>query len=184
MSKTSNGISRNGVARRSTTSDRQRPVLAASVPAALKQRVEREVHRRNLPTLSAGVEALLSEALAASDEGRRGDVAAAQLQRLNVRLATLEAELRARDALLVELVTTLTRAFLAHTPPPEGAAKEALKQSATERFDRMMSGVRRRLEAGDAALVGLLEVMPTLAEQSHGSEAACRVENDDTGPKM
>ena len=164
MSKTVSGTPKNGVVKRSASTDRQRPVLAASVPAALRRRVEREVQRRNLPTLSAAVEALLTEALSASDEGRRGDVTAAQLQRLNVRLATLEAGLRARDALLVELMTTLTKTFLAHTPPPEGAAKEALKRSAAERFDRMMNGVRRRLEAGDAALAEMLDAAPVLAE--------------------
>ena len=164
MNKTGNGTLRNATTPRPKTADRRRPVLAASVPAALKRRVEREVQRRDLPTLSAGVEALLSEALSASDEGRRGDVAAAQLQRLNIRLATLEAEMRARDALLVELVTTLARTFLAHTPPPEGESKESLKRSAAERFDRMMGGVRRRLEAGDVVLANLLDGLPQLVD--------------------
>lgn len=163
---------RNGTMKSSAQgTDRTRPVLSATVPAALREAVEREVRRRGLPTLSAAVEQLLVEALCASEEGRRGDIVAAQLQRLNLRLAGLERELQARDALIVELLTTLTRTFLAHTPPPDATSKEELKRSASERFERLMRGVQRRVEAGDDALAELLAATPELAEDSPPHES-------------
>ena len=164
----SNSVGRRVGAGAAGSGDRQRPVLAATVPAQLKARVEREAQRRGSPTLSAAVESLLEEALAASDEGRRGDIATAQLQRINLRLATLEGELRTRDALIVELVTTLTKTFLAHTPPPAEQDRDAFKRSAAERFARLMDGVQQRIGAGDSSSNGLMSATPTLIDEPSG----------------
>ena len=163
--KKNNGAKRilNGDGHSSPSADRRRPVLSVTVPAALKRRVEREAQRRGTGGMSATVEALLEEALCASDEGRRGDVTAAQLGRLGMQLATLTAELRARDALIVELLTTQMKTFLAHTPPPAEDAREEARRSAAERFERLVGGVRGRLSSGDAALARLLEVVPVPA---------------------
>ena len=95
---------------------RARPILSVTVPAELKAALERETAARKLPTLSAGVEQVLAEALAGAAGSRREDVMVAQLRRLNLRLSKLEKDVRARDTLIVELLTTLTRAFLGHTP--------------------------------------------------------------------
>ena len=149
---------------------RARPVLSVTVPAALKAALERETAARKLPTLSAGVEQLLGESLAGAADARREDVMLAQLRRLNLRLSKLEGDVRARDTLIVELLTTLTRVFLSHTPPPAEAGREALKRSATERFDRLMEGVRRRLERGEAALEQVPDLLDELARQPANGE--------------
>lgn len=142
---------------------RARPILSVTVPAELKAALERETLARKLPTLSAGVERVLTEALAGAAGSRREDVTLALLRRLDLRLSKLEGDLRARDTLIVELLTTLTRAFLGHTPPPAGDEREAMKRSAAERFDRLMEGVQRRLERGESALEQVPELLEELA---------------------
>ena len=149
---------------------RARPILSVTVPAALKAALERETAARKLPTLSAGVEQVLAEALAGSAGSRREDLTVAQLRRLNLRLSKLENDVRARDTLVVELLTTLTRAFLGHTPPPAEGDREALKRSAAERFDRLMDGVRRRLERGEAMLEQVPDLLDDLSRQPENAE--------------
>ena len=170
--KKNNGVKRglNGDGQSPASVDRRRPVLSVTVPEALKRRVEREAGRRGTGGMSATVEALLEEALAASDEGRRGDVTTAQLQRLGMQLATLTAELRARDALIVELLTTQMKTFLAHTPPPAEDAREEARRSAAERYERLIGGVRGRIAAGEAVLPRLVEEASPKVEPSHAAE--------------
>ena len=131
---------------------RSRPVLSVTVPADLKAALQREVRARGLPNVSAGVSQLLDEALGDAARGRREDVLLAQVRTLGLRLAKLEQDSRARDTLIVELLTTQLRVFLSHTPPPEAADRKALKRTALERFARLMDGVEARLAAGQAVL--------------------------------
>jgi hypothetical protein len=122
------------------------------VPADLKAALQREVRDRGLPNVSAGVTQLLDEALGDSARGRREDVLLAQVRTLGLRLAKLETDLRARDTLIVELLTTHLRVFLSYTPPPDADERDELKRSALERFSRLMDGVEQRLAAGEAVL--------------------------------
>lgn len=138
---------------RSTAGDgRTRPVLSVTVPAHLKAALQREVTDRGLPNVSAGVTQLLDEALGDSARGRREDVLLAQVRTLGLRLAKLETDLRARDTLIVELLTTHLRVFLSHTAPPDANERDELKRSALDRFSRLMDGVEQRLAAGEAVL--------------------------------
>jgi hypothetical protein len=123
-----------------------------TVPAHLKAALQREVKDRGLPNVSAGVTQLLDEALGDSARGRREDVLLAQVRTLGLRFAKLETDLRARDTLIVELLTTHLRVFLSHTAPPDANERDELKRSALDRFSRLMDGVEQRLAAGEAVL--------------------------------
>ena len=168
MTRTTAHNGKNGTAKTAKTAkgeSRRRPVLSATVPAELKAALEREAVARGLPTLSAAVERVLADALAGADRTRRDDAEAAQLRRLDLRVARLEADLRARDGLIVEMLATLTRTFLAHTPPPGEADREALKRSAADRFDRLMAGVLARVERGESAADRVAELLDGVARQ-------------------
>ena len=153
---------------------RTRLVLSVSVPAALKAAVERERRARNLPTVSGCVEQVLTEALDAAAKRDRDEVTLAQLRRLNLRLDRAERDARdarARDTLTVELLTTLLRVYLAHTPPPEDGDKAALKRSAEERFGRLLEALEARLAEGRSMLDRVSEDVAELVDDPRPAPA-------------